>query len=46
MKVQRRMSYEMNRQLQADSGLSLSDYDVLVALGGTSQGRMEVGCDS
>lgn len=32
MRVQLRMSYEMNRQLQADSGLSLSDYDVLVAL--------------
>jgi DNA-binding MarR family transcriptional regulator len=34
MRVQLRMSYEMNRQLQADSGLSLSDYDVLVALSG------------
>jgi DNA-binding MarR family transcriptional regulator len=34
MSVQLRMSYEMNRQLQADSGLSLSDYDVLVALSG------------
>ena len=32
MRVQLRMSYEMNRQLQADSGLSLADYDVLVAL--------------
>jgi DNA-binding MarR family transcriptional regulator len=42
MKVQLRMSYEMNRQLQADSGLSLSDYDVLVALGGAPQGRMQV----
>jgi DNA-binding MarR family transcriptional regulator len=42
MKVQLRMSYEMNRQLQADSGPSLSDYDVLVALGGAPQGRMQV----
>jgi DNA-binding MarR family transcriptional regulator len=32
MKVQLRLRYEMNRQLQADSGLSLPDYDVLVAL--------------
>ena len=32
MRVQLRMNYEMNRQLQADSGLSLADYDVLVAL--------------
>jgi DNA-binding MarR family transcriptional regulator len=42
MKVQLRMSYEMNRQLQADSGLSLSDYDVLVSLGGAPDGRMQV----
>lgn len=42
MRVQLRMSYEMNRQLQADSGLSLSDYDVLVALGGAADGRMHV----
>lgn len=34
MRVQLRMNYEMNRQLQADSDLSLSDYDVLVALSG------------
>jgi DNA-binding MarR family transcriptional regulator len=32
MRVQLRMSYEMNRQLQADSGMSLPDYDVLTAL--------------
>jgi DNA-binding MarR family transcriptional regulator len=32
MRVQLRMNYEMNRQLQSDSGVSLSDYDVLVAL--------------
>ena len=34
MRVQLRMSFEMNRQLQADSGLSLADYDVLTALSG------------
>lgn len=34
MRVQLRMNYEMNRQLQAESGLSLADYDVLVALSG------------
>ena len=32
MRVQLRLSYEMNRQLQNDSGLSLADYDVLNAL--------------
>ena len=32
MKVQLRLRYEMNRQLRADHGLSLADYDVLVAL--------------
>src|ERR1700740_2532201 len=32
MRVQLRLTYEMNRQLQADSNLSLSDYDVLNAL--------------
>ena len=42
MKMQLRITYEMNRQLQADSGLSLSDYDVLVALGGAPEGRMQV----
>src|SRR5689334_12165074 len=42
MKVHLRMSYEMNRQLQADSGLSLSDYDVLVALSGAPEGRLHV----
>ena len=42
MKVQLRINYEMNRQLQAESGMSLSDYDVLVALGGSPEGRMQV----
>jgi DNA-binding MarR family transcriptional regulator len=32
MRVQLRMNFEMNRQLQADSDLSLADYDVLNAL--------------
>ncbi|TDK93243.1 MarR family transcriptional regulator [Mycolicibacterium phocaicum] len=32
------MNYEMNRQLQADSGLSLADYDVLVALSDNDAG--------
>lgn len=32
----------LNRQLQDDSGLSLSDYDVLVALSETTDGRLRV----
>src|SRR5580693_8892247 len=32
IRVQLRLAYEMNRQLLADSGLSLPDYDVLTAL--------------
>lgn len=40
MRVQLRMTFEMNRQLQADSGLSLSDYDVLNALTDAPDGRM------
>lgn len=42
MRVQLRMNYEMNRQLQADSNLSLSDYDVLVALSGSRDQAMRV----
>ncbi|MGV0041972.1 MarR family winged helix-turn-helix transcriptional regulator [Mycobacterium colombiense] len=42
MRVQLRMNYEMNRQLQADSGLSLSDYDVLVALSGDNDEGLRV----
>lgn len=42
MRVQLRMSYEMNRQLQADSGLSLADYDVLVALSNVGDDGMRV----
>lgn len=40
MRVQLRMNYEMNRQLQADTGLSLADYDVLVALSELPDCRM------
>jgi DNA-binding MarR family transcriptional regulator len=36
------MNYEMHRQLQADSGLSLSDYDILVALSNAPRARMRV----
>ncbi|MDG4667263.1 MarR family winged helix-turn-helix transcriptional regulator [Mycobacterium sp. 236(2023)] len=43
MRVQLRMNYEMNRQLQADSGLSLSDYDVLNALSSSRENTMRVG---
>lgn len=32
MRLQLRLRFELNRQLQADSGLSLADFDVLVAL--------------
>jgi DNA-binding MarR family transcriptional regulator len=42
MKVQLRLRYEMNRQLQADSGLSLPDYDVLVALTSESTGSLRM----
>ncbi|CDO10362.1 MarR family winged helix-turn-helix transcriptional regulator [Mycolicibacterium cosmeticum] len=42
MRVQLRMNYEINRQLQADSGLSLAEYDVLVALSGAKDDGMRV----
>ncbi|GAS88169.1 MarR family winged helix-turn-helix transcriptional regulator [Mycolicibacterium brisbanense] len=42
MRVQLRMRYEMNRQLQADSDLSLADYDVLVALSGERNEGMRI----
>ena len=32
MKVQLRLQYEMNRQLRVEHGLSLADFDILVAL--------------
>jgi DNA-binding MarR family transcriptional regulator len=42
MRVQLRLTYEMNRQLQADSNLSLPDYDVLNALRYSPGGRMRI----
>ena len=43
MRLQQRLGYEMNRQLQADSDQSLADYDVLNALGGVPDECMQVG---
>ncbi|MET0423008.1 MAG: MarR family winged helix-turn-helix transcriptional regulator [Actinoplanes sp.] len=42
IRLQLRMSYEINRQLQADSGLSMADYDVLTALGVSPDGRLPI----
>jgi len=42
MRVQLRMAYEMNRQLQSESDLSLSDYDVLNALSNAPGACMQV----
>jgi len=42
MKLQLRLRYEMNRQLQSDSDISLADYDVLVALTSDPGGRMSM----
>jgi DNA-binding MarR family transcriptional regulator len=42
MQVGLRMTYEMNRQLQDQSGLSLADYHVLVALADARDGRMQL----
>src|SRR6201993_1825089 len=42
MRVQMRMNYEMNRQLQSDSDLSLADYHVLNALTAAPGGRLQV----
>ena len=42
MAVQMRMNYEMNRQLQSDSDLSLADYHVLNALTEAPGGRLQV----
>jgi DNA-binding MarR family transcriptional regulator len=42
MRVQQRLGYEMNRQLQADNELSLADYDVLNALSGAPDESMQV----
>ena len=42
IRVQLRLAYEMNRQLLADSGMSLPDYDVLTALSAAGGERMQV----
>jgi DNA-binding MarR family transcriptional regulator len=42
MRVLLRLTYEMNRQLQTDSGLSLPDYDVLNALGDSPGERLQL----
>jgi len=42
IRVRLRLTYEMNRQLQADSNLSLPDYDVLNALRHAPGGRMRI----
>jgi DNA-binding MarR family transcriptional regulator len=42
IRVQLRMAYEMNRQLLADSDISLPDYDVLTALSIADGGRMPI----
>src|ERR1700756_5606486 len=42
IRVQLRLAYEMNRQLLADSGMSLPDYDVLTALSVAGEGRMPI----
>jgi DNA-binding MarR family transcriptional regulator len=42
IRVQLRLMYEMNRQLLADRGMSLPDYDVLTALSVADGGRMPI----
>jgi len=42
MHVQLRLNYELNRQLQIDSGLPLADYEVLVVLSDAPEGRMQI----
>ena len=42
MRVMLRLSYEMNRQLQTDSDLSLPDYDVLNALADSPAHRLQL----
>lgn len=42
MRVQLRMNYEINRQLQRDSGLSLADYHVLNALSNAPDHKLQV----
>jgi len=42
MRVRLRLTYEMNRQLQADSKVSLPDYDVLIALRYAPRGQAQI----
>jgi DNA-binding MarR family transcriptional regulator len=42
MRVQKQLFAELNRQLQKDSGLSLTDWDVLVALTADDTGTQRV----
>jgi DNA-binding MarR family transcriptional regulator len=42
IRLELRLAYEMNRQLLADSGMSLADYDVLTALSVADEGRMPI----
>ena len=42
MRVQLRMNYEINRQLQLDSGLSLADYHVLNALSNAPDHKLQI----
>lgn len=42
MRVYHRLEYEMNRQLQRDSGLSLADYTVLNALSQAPDRRLQL----
>jgi DNA-binding MarR family transcriptional regulator len=42
MRVQLRMNYEINRQLQRDSGLSLADYHVLNALSNAPDRKLQI----
>jgi DNA-binding MarR family transcriptional regulator len=42
MRVQLRINYEINRQLQRDSGLSIPDYHVLNALSNAPHHKMQI----
>src|SRR5712675_223159 len=42
IRIRLRLTYEMNRQLQIDTNLSLSDYDVLNALRYEPEGRTQI----
>jgi DNA-binding MarR family transcriptional regulator len=42
IRLQLRMTYEINRQLQADSALSMADYDVLAGLSASAGGRLPI----